>query len=40
MKQNRIVKGLFKIILNSAYFLTWIYILGGMILKMKRFMIQ
>ena len=30
----------FKIILNSPYFLAWIYILGDMILKMKKFVIQ
>ena len=25
--------------MNSSYFLVWIYILGGMILKMKKFVI-
>ena len=40
MKQNRILKGLFNIMMNSSYFLAWIYILGGMILKMKKFVIQ
>ena len=27
MKQNRILKGLFNIMMNSSYFLSWIYIL-------------
>ena len=30
----------FNIIVNSSYFLVWIYILGGMVLKMKKFVIQ
>ena len=33
MKQNRILKGWFNIIVHSSYFLAWIYILGGMILN-------
>ena len=40
MIQNRNLKGLFKFILNSSYSLIWIYILGGVILKMKKFVIQ
>ena len=40
MKQNRFLKGLFNIMMNSSYFLSWIYILGDMILKMKKFVIQ
>ena len=40
MKQNRILKGLFNIMMNSSYFLAWIYILGGILLKMKKFVIQ
>ena len=40
MIENRIFKGSFKFILNSSYFLVWIYILGGMILKMKKLVIQ
>ena len=40
MKQNIILKGLFNIMMSSSYFLASIYILGGMILKMKKFLIQ
>ena len=39
MKKNIIFKGWFKIILNSPYFIPWIDILGGMMLKMKKFVI-
>ena len=39
MIQNKILKGLFNIMMNSSYFLVLIYILG-MILKMKKFVIQ
>ena len=40
MKQNRILKGLFYIMINLSYFLAWIYILGDMILKTKKLVIQ
>ena len=39
MIQNRSLKGLFKFILNSSYFLIWTYMLDDIILKMKKFVI-
>ena len=40
MKQNRILKGRFNVIMHLTHFLAHIYILGGMILKMKKFLVQ
>ena len=40
MNQNRIPKGEFNIIVRSSYFLVWIYILVGMLLNIKKFVIQ
>ena len=40
MISNRILKRLFKIILNSPYSLVRIYIFSGITLKMKKYVIQ
>ena len=40
IKQNRILKGISHMMMNSTYFLAWIHLLGDMILKMKKFFIQ
>ena len=37
---NTLLKRLFKFILNSSYILLLIYILDGIILKVKKFLIQ
>ena len=37
---NTLIKRLLKFILNSSYILLLIYILDGIILKMKKFVIQ
>ena len=40
MIQNTLLKGLFKLILNSSYILLLIYILDDIILKMNKFVSQ